>query len=120
MRVSFDTRQIERLDRDIETAADTIGARVQQVIMRTGYDTVAAAQARCPVRTGHLRSTIGVDISPDGLGFEVGATARYAGYVEFGTTRMAPQPYLMPAFNQRVGIATRQLGALVDPLRRRR
>jgi HK97 gp10 family phage protein len=120
MRVRFDTRQINRLHDDIEAAADTIIPRTQNVIMKTGYDTVTAAQVRCPVRSGHLKSTIGVDIDMDGLGFEVGATAEYAGYVEFGTTKMAPQPYLMPAFNQRVGIANRAFGALVDPLRRRR
>lgn len=118
--IEIDGSEIERLHDDIAGAADTIIPRTQNVIMKTGYDTVTAAQARCPVRTGHLRSTIGVEIDVDGLGFEASARASYSGYVEFGTTHMAPQPFLIPAFNQRVGLATRAFDLLADPLRPRR
>lgn len=54
----------------------------------------------CPVDTGNLRSSISTDF----LGWrgaevaaEVGPTASYGGFVEWGTERMAPHAYMGPA-----------------------
>lgn len=54
------------------------------------------AQALCPVDTGNLRSSIshGLAGSDDAW---VGTNVEYAGYVEYGTRKMAAQPYLRPA-----------------------
>lgn len=56
-----------------------------------------------PVRTGALKASI--HVSGGGGTYEViaqstegGAPRDYAGYVEFGTTKMAAQPYMMPAY----------------------
>ncbi len=56
---------------------------------------VAQAQADAPVRTGFLRSSISRLVS--GGKFVVAALASYAGYVEYGTSRMSARPYLTPA-----------------------
>ena len=56
---------------------------------------IAEAQARCPVRTGFLRSTISA--STDGTSMTCIAGADYAQYVEYGTSRQSPQPYFEPA-----------------------
>lgn len=54
------------------------------------------AQELVPVDTGHLRSTINV-VRFDALSLQVRADAHYAAFVEYGTSRMAAQPYMTPA-----------------------
>ena len=59
---------------------------------------VRKAKADVPVDTGHLKSQIFVIESTTGINeFAVVADTEYAGYVEYGTSKMAPQPYLRPA-----------------------
>jgi HK97 gp10 family phage protein len=54
------------------------------------------AQYIVPVRTGFLRKSIFYrTLGP--MQYIIGATAGYAGYVEWGTSRMMAQPYLAPA-----------------------
>lgn len=59
------------------------------------------ARAECPVDTGELRRSIHGQV--DGLTGEVGTNKEYAGYVEFGTYKMAAQPYLIPALKSKQG-----------------
>ena len=48
-----------------------------------------------PVDTGALRDSIDYNVEGDGtLNFE--ATEDYAGFVEYGTTKMDPQPFFNP------------------------
>ncbi|OLT24415.1 hypothetical protein BJF79_13820 [Actinomadura sp. CNU-125] len=108
-----DLSQVEALIQSLDDAADTIDARAGAVVRKVGFDTVRGAQAICPVDTGHLRSSIGVDFDPDGLGFEAGPTANYAHFVEFGTSRMSPQPYLLPVFDQQADLAVTAFGQIV-------
>lgn len=57
------------------------------------------AKQLCPVDTGNLRSSISFRIEHVGattVGV-VGTNVEYAPYVEYGTRRMAAQPFLRPA-----------------------
>lgn len=56
------------------------------------------ATSLVPVDTGYLQSTISADT--DGFECEVEATAEYAQYVEYGTWKMAEQPYFEPAIEE--------------------
>ena len=47
--------------------------------------------SRCPVRTGYLRSTIGLTSSPEAFNIYVGAD--YAVHVNFGTRYMKARPF---------------------------
>jgi HK97 gp10 family phage protein len=70
---------------------------------------VSQATALCPVKTGILRGSIGYavkdgpsagNIEPKGLSQGealVGSILEYAPYVEFGTRKQAPQPFLRPS-----------------------
>jgi phage protein, HK97 gp10 family len=58
---------------------------------------VSDAKARAPVRTGYLRSSIHAVSLEAGKSAEVQVDAPYGAYVEYGTYKMAAQPYLGPA-----------------------
>lgn len=94
----WDTAGLDRFLLDLGKAGPKVEALTETAVHKTGFDTVAAAQAIAPVDTGNLKNSIGVDF--DGLGFEAGPTAAYGGYVEWGTSRMSPQPYMRPAFEK--------------------
>lgn len=68
-----------------------------------------AAVENCPVDTGFLQSTAFMQQSGDDV--EIGFGAEYASYVEFGTYKMAAQPFLRPAFDEAEEAA---LSAIVD------
>lgn len=53
------------------------------------------ARINAPVRTGFMRDNI--RRYPEGRRFRVIAEAEYSGFVEYGTRRMAAQPYMTPA-----------------------
>lgn len=71
------------------------------------------AEEGCPVDTGFLRSTVFVQEA--GNDVEIGFSAEYASYVEFGTYKMAAQPFLRPAFDLAEDEA---LSAIVDSVTR--
>lgn len=94
-----DVSQIVDLAVDLDRIAGGVGANVAKVVRKSAADVEAHAKARTPVDTGYLRSSIGSDHGRDGnLTYsDIGPTANYGSYVEFGTHRAGPQPYMMPA-----------------------
>jgi HK97 gp10 family phage protein len=72
---------------------DAVAERLQTI----GEGMISVAWDLVPVDTGYLQSTI--YSLAEGMQLEIGATADYASYVEFGTYKMAAQPYLRPAFD---------------------
>ena len=58
-------------------------------------------QSLVPVDTGALQECIDYNVSGDDLTFE--ATEDYAGFVEYGTSKMAAQPYFNPAIDRNLG-----------------
>lgn len=95
--MGIDVSEVMAFARDIERNADAVPARARRAVEKVGHDTVATAQAIVPVDTGNLKSSISVDFTDDGLGFEAGPMASYGEFVEEGTSRMSPEPYLGPA-----------------------
>src|SRR5579883_1482086 len=70
--------------------------RASQAVRKAAFDIEARAKAVVPVRTGNLKNSIQTTIESE-LSTVVGTAVHYAPYVEFGTRRMAPRPYLGPA-----------------------
>lgn len=85
---------------DLEAWADNLEARASQVVRKTAMDTTADAKALAPVDTGNLRNSI-ITANDGPLRAASVATASYAPFVEFGTSRMAPQPFMGPAQERR-------------------
>lgn len=76
--------------------AAEVPARAAVVVAETALDIESDATQRAPVRTGNLRRSIhhAIDTPHHAT---VGTNVEYAPYVEYGTSRMAAQPYLTPA-----------------------
>lgn len=53
------------------------------------------AKALAPVDTGELKNSISSASAPDGA--VVRASAPHAAMVEYGTSKMPPQPFMLPA-----------------------
>jgi HK97 gp10 family phage protein len=76
-----------------------VGKAVQQAALKVQGD----AQRNLPnsdgrgVDTGNLRRSITYEMDGE-MEAEVGTNVEYATYVEFGTSRMKPIPYLTPAY----------------------
>ena len=58
-----------------------------------------AAIALSPVKTGNLRGSISFKVESEDEA-RVGTNVEYAPYVEYGTVKMAAQPYLRPALDK--------------------
>jgi HK97 gp10 family phage protein len=72
----------------------------QREVLRTLLNIQRRAKERCPVDTGRLRNSIAFELDEDRLSGGVGTNVEYAPFVEHGTSRMAAQPFLFPAFEE--------------------
>jgi HK97 gp10 family phage protein len=98
--VRIDASQVNRLAVQIVGATYVAPEIAQRAVQRTAEAVHRDAKLTVPVDTGNLRSSITRDVerTPTGAAAEVGPTAEYGGFVEYGTSRMGPQPYMGPAF----------------------
>ena len=75
-----------KIEKEVEMELEPVGADMEDI-----------ARGLVRVRTGYLQSTIYYKVN--GMVLEFGATADYASHNEFGTWRMAPQPFIRPALD---------------------
>ena len=118
--VEFDMTEINTLAVGLRSAAGQAGARASLVVRKTALDVEATAKTFAPVDTGALRNSIGHDLTGDGrygrIEAEIGPTVDYAPYVEWGTSRNAPQAFMGPALDRHTPdfiTALEQLGGTV-------
>jgi len=75
----------------------------QQIIIQlTNIFEQSATRMRsdCPVRTGFLKKSITLNKSAQGsILIQINITAKYAGFVNFGTVRMRPRPFASNGYN---------------------
>lgn len=76
-------------DEAVARALETIG------LLAEGY-----AATNSPVDTGRLRASITHAVEGDTV--YIGTNVEYAAYVEMGTSRQRPQPYLKPAITDHI------------------
>lgn len=104
--VTGDASEFYALAAQLETASGRIGAPISAAVRKTALAIEADARAAAPEGpTGDLRDSIKATITGDGRGSvmsaEIAADVPYAGFVEEGTSKMAPQPFMMPAGDRR-------------------
>lgn len=91
---------IDALADDLLQAAAAVIAETPDIIGYYAGRTANLARASAPVRTGELRGGISVQVAGSGQSAAIFATAPYAPYVEHGTSKMPPQPFMAPALDQ--------------------
>lgn len=93
---SIDVSELNRLSVDLGKASAGATRKASTAVRKSAFDLEAGAKARAAVDTGFMKNSIGVDIM-GALHAEVGPTATYAPYQEYGTSRMPPHPFMGPA-----------------------
>lgn len=100
--LEFDTVEIRSLERDFDAATPTARKQARNTIRKGAFEIEARGKVNCPYRTGNLRNSITTDFigsNRDVAQSETGPEAGYGWWVEGGTERQAPQPYMGPAFD---------------------
>ncbi|VXC44140.1 HK97 gp10 family phage protein [Nocardioides sp. AX2bis] len=132
---TIDLSEVHALARDIQSNADRVEPQARRIVAETAFSVAGLAQVLAPVDLGTLKNSIGADV--DGLSFEAGPTVEYGGWVEEGTDGPyeihepwgwdnvvvmhpgnAPQPYMGPAFDQRIDLAVNDFADLGDDILR--
>jgi hypothetical protein len=91
--VAMELRELfpEALDQHVKDSVYSVGQRMAEDAVRFA-----------PIRTGYLRSTISLQqLSYAKWTFKLVATASYAAYVNYGTSRIAPRYFMEQAVNAR-------------------
>lgn len=98
--VSMTVRGSEQLRRNLDRLAGAQRRQAQRDGLEAGARIVETyAKILVPVDTGTLKSSIMVDeVTP--MQAIIAPHTDYAEHVEFGTSRMAAQPYMRPALDE--------------------
>lgn len=102
--IQFDASDFASLAVSFDAEKASIGSRVEAVVRAGAARIESGAKTRAPVDTGFLRGSIGYDVTVADTFVEavIGPTADYAAFVELGTSRMAPQPFMGPSFDAEI------------------
>lgn len=149
MGIHIDASEVKKLSVDLARAGGRVGARAAGAFRKTAFDIEGTAKNLAAVDTGNLRGSISTDISGDGrfgmMEAEIGPTAEYGAYVEYGTQPhvirptdaemlafpgldgmafakvvqhpgTAPQPFMGPAFDRHSGQLEDALGDIGEDI----
>lgn len=97
------TFELNEIAFELHKAPAKVVAKIAAATRKTAAEIEGTAKMLCPVDTGFLRSSIGSDVALSGLSAEIGPTASYGAFVELGTSRMAPEAFMGPAFDRHSG-----------------
>lgn len=95
MDVSVDTSQVDAVAAELAAAGPKVAKQSGKVLDEVGEATRGLAQQLAPKLTGALAASI--DVTGTGMERVVGTGVPYAIYVEFGTYKDSPQPFMGPA-----------------------
>lgn len=88
-----------RLESRIPQILAATPAACSAALLKTAADIVEVTKQLSPVDTGALKQSYGA-VPLSSTSVRIGSDKEYAPYVELGTSRMAAQPHLTPAFAQ--------------------
>jgi len=88
----------------IDRAAKLLIARGSKSGRRYGKHQASAPGEAPATNTGRLIQSIAWQVLNQGLTVEIGSPLDYASYLEDGTQRMDPRPWLKPAYDQHVDV----------------
>jgi HK97 gp10 family phage protein len=91
-----DASQVESFARKLQLAAQLIEEEGEQFEEKWGGEWVDQMRAIVPVASGKLRDSI-EQVEPGGITM---GDAFYWRFLEFGTSKMAPQPFVRPSMKR--------------------
>ena len=107
MKVTMTPVGYKELQRDLKKMSKEMAVKVKKEAYASGLDVRKEAQDRLKESktwdTGHLANTILAERSSDGSIVEIGPTAPYGPYVEFGTKKHFPPPDALEDWARRHG-----------------
>lgn len=108
-------RTPEQFTAELVAEAAKARSEMSKIVRAAAFELQGLARVYAPVDTGNLRASISVghpsgrSLQVNDIEAQIGPTAEYGAYVEFGTSRMGGRPYMtpaaeavVPAFEQRV------------------
>jgi len=105
-----------QFDKAIEDSLAKMRMKIIKALTEATIEAYVTAKSVVPVRTGLLRSSIHMEkVSPFEhkvvAGSEVKAKGKpyYAPFVEYGTRKMRPRPYMKPGAEKAVEVLKREL-----------
>jgi len=96
----------------VKAAGSKIRILIPEFLATSMHEGYIVSYTLCPVKTGYLRSTLNWFIQ--GCRAFLEATAEYAGFVEFGTRRMAARAFLRPGADEAVRRFTEKIRELPE------
>ncbi len=104
MTEQWDVSEVVALGGGWDAALGRVPKIVQDQLLKAGEKVADRGRALAPKATGKLAGSIEATLISQNFGadvaVEVGPTAFYGRYVEHGTAKMAPRPYMSPAADQ--------------------
>lgn len=114
----IDLSDFNKLSVDLAKTGGAVGALTAVVTKKSAADIERDGKIFCPVDTGNLQNSISTTITGDGrmagMSAEIGPTASYGGWVEWGTSRKGPAAYMGPAFDRHAGAFEAALGKITE------
>ena len=88
---------VEIRENNAAQVENAIDQSIAKALTMIGQQAEGYAKLMCPVDTGRLRNSITNQIDLQENAVYIGTSVEYAPYVELGTSRRSPHPYLKPA-----------------------
>lgn len=88
---------VEVQENNVEQIQAAMDKAIAKALTMIGQRAEGNAKAICPVDTGRLRNSITNAIDTEANAVYIGTNVEYGPYVELGTSRRHPHPYLKPA-----------------------
>ena len=105
--MSRNIRGFKELDMKLKKAKVGVVKDADRTIKEYAYRMEAQAKALAPVDTGYMRNSVSTKLAF--LSATLSVSAKYATYVEFGTSKQTPQPFFYLAFDSLKDELTRTL-----------
>lgn len=94
--IRFNIEGFDEIVDAMEKKIATVETETKTAVLQAGFKTERDMKSLAPVDTGTLRRSIHTKML-DEFTAEVGTNIEYATFVEFGTLKMAAQPFVTPA-----------------------
>lgn len=91
---------VEIRENNAQQVEDAMNQAIAKALTMIGLKAEGNAKNACPVDTGRLRNSITNAIDTEENAVYIGTNVEYGPYVELGTSRRKPHPYLKPAASE--------------------